>query len=390
MARVGCFRGRVLFCLLLLLGNTAHSAGGPEQTRQLTKSGSTKPLRVAFIDPSSGGDPYWDRYVEFMQVAAKSLGIEFTVEYAEGNRMNTPKIAKHLIEQDLAPDYLIYIFQNTQTYKVLKQAEKHGVRSFIVNTNVIDFEREAVGKPRQHFKHWIGHLHSDNIKGGTQLAKGLVALARKKGLVETFAPVNTLAFSGSRDSTAALDYNIGLNDYVSSAAQMFIEQLVFTNWSFDAAQRQAKGLMLRYPETKIMWTVGENVALGVLDGLRHAGREAGKDVVVGGTVSTARGVNAILSGKMIANMGGDAWEGARALVMIYDYHFGKDFAKEEYSVLYSTELVTQENVQPYVHLINEERWREIDYRKLSKAYTDTPLEFTVDGMLEAAGYTFNK
>ncbi|VUD61889.1 hypothetical protein TDB9533_02918 [Thalassocella blandensis] len=342
-----------------------------------------KPFRVAFINPGSPGNRYWDRYVEYMRVAADSLHIDLHVEYAEGNRMHTPELASKLLSQPQVPDYLVYIFQYGQTLKVLNMAEQHKVKSFIVNTNVTDSEQSDVGKPRELFKYWIGHLHANNEYAGEHLAAQLSQEANQRFAGED---VRLLAISGSRDSTAAIDFNKGLANALKKDDSILLEQLVFSNWYYSTAMRQAEGLLLRYPQTQIMWSIGEDVALGAIDGAILAGRKPGVDIVIGGTVSTAKGVEAIEKGLLTANMGGDSWEGARALVMLFDFHHGVDFADDDFSVQYTTEYVTQENVAPFKALISQQKWQYVDYRKMSRYLNPTQenIAFNVNNLINAA------
>ncbi|WP_108649122.1 hypothetical protein [Dongshaea marina] len=59
-------------------------------------------------------------------------------------------------------------------------------------------------------------------------------------------------------------------------------------------------------------------------------------------------------------------DGAWALVMLYDYHHGKDFIRERFKPrMYP---ITRDNLAQYQPLLIQSRWEEIDFRKFSKVY----------------------
>lgn len=359
-----------VFVLFVLLQSSPSLAGNDQ-------------LRIAFINPASKGDSYWDIYVDFMRSASKSLGVKLDVRYADYNRINSPNIAQDILAQEYLPDYLVYIYQHRQTVDILQLAENKKVKSFIVNTGVLAKDNNVVGKPGGKFNYWIGHLQPDNIAAGERLARALVSGAREKNLVAADGKIHMLAVSGSRDSTAALDYNKGLLKVVSENANVELNQLVFSNWNFTTACRQTEGLLSRYPETTIIWSIGEGNAFGTLCGAYKMKRKPGVDLLVGGTVSSAEGVKEIKKGHLIANMGGDTWEGARAVFLLHEHYNGRGFQGQT-DIRYLTELVSRENVQPYIDLIVHEEWKDIDYRKLSSTSNKNPIEveFSVQSLLD--------
>lgn len=370
----------VFFGFMLLLVSVRLSAA------------EVRPITVAFLNPADKGDVYWDRYVDYMQVAAESLGITLQVHYARENRIHGTRLVEQLLNGEHVPNYLVYIYQQGATHRILQIAESKGVKSLIVNTNIAQSDVERVGLPREKYKGWIGHIHPQNVEAGEQLADAL--WQRKSKLADhssqdsavsslMHSELSIIGLSGSRDSSAGLDYNTGLKNSVARHPDLSLQQLVFTDWNREKAKYQTIGLLERYPGVSLVWSIGEDIAFGILDALASTGKTPGKDVVVGGTVSSAEGVKAVKAGLLVANMGGDSWEGAHALVTLYDYHHGHDVTAKDYTIRYKTEVVSAANVDPYVELIVNQKWQWIDYSRLTFTHTGKEIPFDVQALLNA-------
>ena len=78
-----------------------------------------------------------------------------------------------------------------------------------------------------------------------------------------------------------------------------------------------------------LWAANDPMALGAITALREAGYKPGVDVVVGGLNWSQGGVERVLKGEMIVTHGGHFLGGAWAMVVLRDYHDGRDFAEED-------------------------------------------------------------
>ena len=78
----------------------------------------------------------------------------------------------------------------------------------------------------------------------------------------------------------------------------------------------------RYPDTNIIWAANDSMALGALRAVRA--REA--RVLVGGMAGFPDAITSVADGGLAATSAGGYLIGAWALVMLYDYHRGVDFA----------------------------------------------------------------
>ena len=162
-----------------------------------------------------------------------------------------------------------------------KLAEKAGVKVFTFNTEVPTEARETLGLPRETLQNWIGHLVPDNVASGRQMAAMLTEQAAQMGLTEGDAPPPIIALSGTLDSSAAKDRNLGLMQ-AAQDHQIDLRQLIYANWSRDLAEEKTRVLMKRYPDIVAVWSASDGMAAGAIAAAKQAGRVPGKDVLIGG------------------------------------------------------------------------------------------------------------
>jgi hypothetical protein len=91
--------------------------------------------------------------------------------------------------------------------------------------------------------------------------------------------------------------------------------------------------------------------------------------VIGGFDWNPASLNAIADGRLSASMFGHFLEGAWALILVHDYHYGIDFANEP-GVRLSTPLsiINADNYGQYKVLLQKDGWEAIDFRRFSKKY----------------------
>ena len=343
------------------------------------------PIRVTFINPSSNSNPFWNQVTDFMQVVARDLNMHLDVRYANDNRYEGTKLATKALASHPKPDFLIYIYQTGQGQEILSAAEAAKVHSFIINTGVNDSDREAVGRPREKFKYWIGHLFPDDVAAGQELATRLFEAAKAQGKLGTDGRIHAIALSGGRDSSAALDRNEGLQQALRAHPEVTLHQLVFTNWEMKLARSQTQGLLKRYPETSVVWAASDFIALGALEAIEENKKNARTDVLAGGFDWTTAGVHAVKNGKMLATLGGHFMDGGWALVLMHDFYHGIDFASSGTTIRSRMHVISQENVDSFLALPSKKQWDDIDFRQFSKIYNPKlqKYDFSLSAVLNA-------
>jgi ABC-type sugar transport system substrate-binding protein len=134
-------------------------------------------MKVAFINPTIPNEPFWGMMTDFMASAAKDLEIELQVYYSLSNRFKSLEIAQEILKSPNKPNYLIFHFQAQMGSRILQAAEEAKVYSFVINNNIPEFDKQDIGKPRDKFKYWLGHMQPEDQRAGYLLASTLVEKA---------------------------------------------------------------------------------------------------------------------------------------------------------------------------------------------------------------------
>lgn len=89
---------------------------------------------VLFLNPGTSTETFWVNYSQFMQAAAKDLGLDLRVRYSERNPGNTLSQAREALQGDQRPDYLILVNEQYVAPEILRLSQGSGVKLFIVNS----------------------------------------------------------------------------------------------------------------------------------------------------------------------------------------------------------------------------------------------------------------
>lgn len=341
-------------------------------------------IKAVFINPDLQGNVFWDPVTQFMVSAAKDLGIDLKVMYSKTNRYRSHEIVTNLAKSPDKPDYLIYIPQAGVTLSILKTAEKAGMKSFMFNTDILKIDRKVVGNPRENFKNYIGHMVPNDVQAGYDLADSLINKAIKNNKKGKDGKIHLIGISGSRDSTASLDRNKGLKQYISKMDNVFLHQIVFAKWSLDEAREITQGLLTRYPETSVVWAASDGMSMGAVEAFKKVGKKPGKDLFTGGVDWSKEGVDSISKGEMSATVGGHFMEGGWIMVLLKDYHNGIDFKENGVKIKSRMQVISSENVQSYLKKLGKRNWDQIDFTKFSKVLNPKlkKYNFSLDAILE--------
>ncbi|GGA87012.1 hypothetical protein GCM10011369_31350 [Neiella marina] len=335
---------------------TAHAQGIVNADRE-------KPLRVTFVNPDSPDSPFWQRLIAVMSAAAEDLGISLNIVHAHNVRMAYVEALMTEIESDDPPDYLVYIYLRQASAYVLAAAEQAGVKSLIINTEIPQAERATIGEPRTRFKQWIGHIHPDDRRAGEDLLTELVSLSTAKG--NSFHQVT--AISGSRSSAPALERDLGLHAALAEHSQIKLNQLVHVDWNGEGIDDVIVGLMQRHPNTNVVWTAGDSIALKALKTISKLPESKRRQFVIGGMDWSEKGLEAVANGDIDVSMGGHFMEGGWAMVMLYDYHHGHDFARHNTQLTTQLFPVTRDNIEQVSLLLSANDWQHINFESFSMA-----------------------
>ncbi|WP_449285821.1 ABC transporter substrate-binding protein [Marinobacter sp. PE14] len=345
------FSARLLISFLLLFTGPLADAG-------------TRPS-VVFLSPDDSR--FWQLVAGFMEAVAEDLEVDLEVQYdRESHRFSYLRMAKEVLSREEKPDYLLFMCKEHVTESMLRLADGAGVKTFTFNTDVPDAARASIGMPRTVLPSWLGHLSPDNIAAGRVLVTLLGKQAEQLGLaLQSTLPM--VALSGTLDSSAAKDRNRGL---LAAAVQQRSEllQLVYANWSRELAREKTEVLLERYPNTVSIWSASDGMALGAIEAARNAGRDPGKDLLVGGIDWEPEALEKIRQGELLVSLGRHFMGGGLALLLLHDYHHGRDFGdmSPDYVFRYQLEPATRENVDRVQRIMDPEDWSAVDFRQFSR------------------------
>ena len=96
------------------------------------------------------------------------------------------------------------------------------------------------------------------------------------------------------------------------------------------------------------------MALGAMDAAIARGRKPGKDIFIGGLNWSAEALERVQDGKMVASIGGHFMQGGWAMVLIHDYHMGRDFADLGVEFTAPMTVIDQSNVAEYLDVFRNQ------------------------------------
>ncbi|MFK7823924.1 MAG: ABC transporter substrate-binding protein [Oligoflexales bacterium] len=335
-------------------------------------------IRVTFLNPNSPKSDFWNTVTSFMKAAGEDLGMEVRVHYVHKARQHLESYLN--LEKDIAsnkiPNYLVMPYiRGGAGHKILELAEKSNIKTLIFNTDIPDKDRRKTGKPRGKFTNWIGHIYPDDKKAGFDLGNALIKAARQKVNVTNKGKIEVVGISGDRLSSASLLRNDGLKSAVKENGDI-LRQIIFANWERENARKKAKILIERHPNASVFWSASDSMSLGIIEGLKKSGKTPGKHIVTGGVDWMPSALEAIREGSLAASIGGHFMEAGWIMVMLYDYHHGKDFAKSEgLSIQSRMDIINESNVNDYLKYFKDSKWGKIDFKKLSKVLNPKVKEY---------------
>lgn len=322
-------------------------------------------INVVFINPGRSEEPFWRSAVRFAQPAAQQLGIKLEVLYADRDQLKMIELAREVTSRAKKPDYLMFANEKLAGGEMLKLAEKARVKTLVVYSG-LDNHAEF-GKPRQKFRYWLGSVTPNAAEAGRLTAEELVRQALQQHAVADDGKVHVAAIGGDKATPTGILRLQGAVDVFAAHPSVVLEQVVYGNWDRARANEQAAALLLRYPKINAFWVASDLMAYGAMDAAEAAGRTPGSDILVSAINNSPPVLQARLQGRISALAGGHFTAAAWALVMLYDYHHGKDFSREGLElVLPLFMLIDEERALRFLTRFGEEDFSSIDFRQFSR------------------------
>jgi ABC-type sugar transport system substrate-binding protein len=338
---------------------------------------SPRAARVVFLNPGEsverGTGPFWRMVTQFMVAAAKSFGMLIEVLWAERDHLLMLRQAEEVALRSEAPDYIVIVNEKLTAQQMLTTLVRSPAKIFLIHNDLTPEQRREIGNERDRIPNWIGTATTDAARGGYLLMEDLY---RQLGQRDA----QVIGITGDRNTPVSLERAEGVGNYVALAGRGQIHQLAFGDWSYADGEQKAKVLLSRYPDTNIIWAANDSMALGAL----RAVRARGAPVLVGGMGGWGDALVSVAEGGLAATAAGDYLIGAWAMVLLRDYHLGRDFAEyggvnQKLDYLY---IVNRANVDRFGEVIFK-RGDALDFGVYSKLGSPRPgpYEFSLEHLL---------
>ncbi|OHD10417.1 MAG: hypothetical protein A2Y34_01170 [Spirochaetes bacterium GWC1_27_15] len=309
---------------------------------------------------------FWKSVRSFMEAVASDLKINLRWDYADNNQIK----ASNDIEKETSGanpiDAALIVNFKQQGESFFTALDKKKMPTII---HVVGADHNVSGKPREKHKSWIAEIVVDEEKVGYELAKRLINDAEKKGLKSSDGKIHIIAISGLVSDLLSQQRETGMLKAINEKSNLVkFEQIVSTvDWSTREGHDKFIHVIERYPSISVVWCANDDIALGVVKGIREIGKLPGKDIVTGGIDWVPEALQLVKKGEMVCSIGGLSWHGGWATILFYDYLNGKDFINDTtVTVETQPEVLSQENVDTFLKVFGDGNWEKVDFKKFSK------------------------
>jgi ABC-type sugar transport system substrate-binding protein len=294
---------KFFYILLLMLGTACGPAAHAES--------------VLFLNPGKTDEAFWLSYSQFMQAAAKDLGIDLQILYSQRMPELTVAQARLALQGSDRPDYLVFVNEQYVAPQILRLAQGSGVKLFTVNAALTPNQLSLLGERSDR----LGSLVPNDEEGGYLM---LTDLIRQHPPVAPGEVIELLAFSGLKITPSAQLREQGMMRALAEHPEVRLRQLVYGGWGRSRAYEQAKLLFQRYPNVSLVWSANDEMAFGAMQAYSEMGGVPGKGALFSGVNASPAALQAKVDGRMSVLLGGHFTLGGWALVELHDLEQGVD------------------------------------------------------------------
>ena len=278
---------------------------------------------VVFLNPGKSTEAYWLSYAQFMQAAAKDLGMPLQVIYAERDPQRMVEQARAVLQATNPPDYLVFVNEEYAGPEILRLSKGSQVKLFAVNNTLTADQQTLIGASRERYPNWIGSLVPNDEEAGYMMASRLIERGRA---LQPAGEMQLLAFSGAKQTPAAQFRERGLQRALAEHPEVRLRQLVYSEWNRQRAYEQAQQLLPRHPDATLIWAANDEMAFGAMRAAEELGRVPGKDLLFSALNNSVEVLQARLDERVSVLVSGHFTAGGWAMVLLHDYDAGLDFA----------------------------------------------------------------
>ncbi len=313
---------------------------------------------------------FWPVVERFVSAASEDLGVDIQI-YSYGDNPNkfVPTVEGALSKPNSRPDAIFFHNFKNKGKEVLELCERYKVPAFVFNAGFSP--KDNVGTPREKYKYWKGLMLPDDEYAGYILAKKLMAEAKKMNKRGKDGKIHVVALEGNRSSEASNSRVRGFKKAMKDP-DFVTEQFFHSKWMETLASEAFELSIIRYPEVSLFWTASDSMAIGIIKAAEKKGWIPGNDFVTGGVDLLPSNQDYLISGKQAVSVGGHYAEGAWAIILLYDYLKGYDFASFESTVFFTK--MGDHTSSTFAELgdlrqkLSKENMKKINFKRFSRAY----------------------
>lgn len=321
-------------------------------------------MRVCFLSPGSEDGFFYGRMARWMSIAARDLDVELEIIHCQRDAVRMAKEGRALCQRRDLPEYLLLSNHRNVAVGLLPKATAAGIKVFLINEGLLTADQAMIGGPREKLSRWLGQLLPDDQRCGDVLAESLITKARRRGLIADDGQIHLCAITGDFTS-ASVSRVSGLRAAVRRHADVTLEGVHPANWDGGRAVAAMATQLLTHSETRVVWAASDVMAAGAARAITTAGRQPGRDLLVGGVDWAPFVPEKIESDELSASAGGHFMDGAWALILLYDHHHGRDF--ETLTARSNFVVLTRDNLAHYAPFFDQASWSDIDFTRFSLA-----------------------
>lgn len=327
-------------------------------------------LSAVFINPGKHDEVFWLTAARAAEKAARDLGIDLEVRFAEREHLKALEIARELAARppEKRPHYVVFSNDYGTGPEVLRILDASGIRSIMAYSGIsAPAERALTGAPRERYATWLGSVEPHAEDAGYLTARALIERGRAAKAFGADKRLHLIAISGDRSTPTSIRRGEGMRRAVAEAPDVVLDQEVFAAWNREKAAEQAEVLFQRHPEARLIWAGNDQMAFGAMQAWEARGGRPGRDAWFSGVNTSREALEALKSGRLAALAGGHFIAGAWAMVLIHDHAKGRDFADEGLELnQFMFTLFTPAEADHFLVRFGDLRFDQVDFRQFSR------------------------
>ena len=332
-------------------------------------------INVTFVVADTHKSYFYNLVNDVNLAVAKSLGINLEIIHSDSDRFAHVSAIRKIVFRDKKPDYIIFRGFLGNIAKMFDILEQQKIKFITLEQDFTGKDYQFLGTPQQNYKYWMGQINYDDKAGGELLLQALIDahFVRYPNKKMSITGIGGNTNDQAKNRQSSLD-NFNPEKYHN---KIHVNQVFLSNWRATQVEKLFSNIYKRYPHTTAYWCAGDQLALSVLK--KHQ-ETANTPILIGGFDWIPRMLRKIKTGELTASVGGHFVMVADALVKIIDYENGLNrFILPPFRKQF--ELITQENIDLYLHSIENSIWNEIDFNDFVFSKNDEHIELTVNNMI---------